>query len=965
MEVKQRSLLVSGDNDFGQLCTGNNKPTKKLIEPKLPPEVAIQQVAVGYDHTLILTETNELYVCGSNAYGKLGMGKNVEEITKLTRVDFSHLLHHRKFGSYDSGSSNAFVSTPTTSTTPNLLGKNSVTATTTTTTSATASTTTTTLDSTTTSPATLPNLPQEDSNNGLGMLSTLSQFGSMRLSSTSLKKQTPGKKSPLGRLFESTSQDVAANDFLELQRRKRPTSGGADALTDGGNSATTTNDSSSIISSSAPVTTDTYLITSENVIGNRVNSPIEGSNSSESPMGSESLDRDSTLNSIVLNNNNITNNNQSNPSSATPLSATTHYDYLFDSSKGRKHKKSSTHHQNIANVTSPQTEVGSGISSSQIISTMDGEEVQLSVSGENNERVNIHQHGDDSSLSSSFNTSPNIIISSGGSSELTATNGNNNSLSNSSTLRRNSDAIPPTHRRNDSSGIPTINTNSVKTLSSGSGGSSGGDGGGHSAAVTERVSSIGHSSGRSMGSFDFDSIGSDPSMTPMSEDDLIGSLDDETHKRHSGGLKPFGSVLIKQRKTSNANPKDLVIPRLKSEAMNDARVQLDFLKDIAQQTTPQTARGASSSEKTMPPFEIKSIYCSRNNSFILTKDDEIYMCGERSSCYFKRLQDEELEGKKIKLFGTSPFSDHFLIVTSQQEVLVSGNNSNGQLGDGTTLDCYGFLKKIKFDFGEDYSDEEKKYVDFKFVACGRAHTCIVATLNGNFDVFYSTGNNQFSQLGYALPLERSEFENPPSLPFERQTIKDLACGAQHTMVLTMNGELWACGKGDLGQLGNGSYSPKNEFQKIDLSSSYMLRRVFCGGGFTVLLTNDNTILRTGGNYYGQSFQGSTEMSCEYKEQKMGSSLRVYTVHPTTLFCIIQVTKTLTTSSSRRTSRTAETPTESKNPTFMLKPGMFGSKSKTNLTLNLGGITSKLENAGGGFEENFLEDDDDLRPKTTR
>jgi len=39
----------------GQLCTGNNKPTKKLVEPKIPPEISIQQLAVGYDHTIILT----------------------------------------------------------------------------------------------------------------------------------------------------------------------------------------------------------------------------------------------------------------------------------------------------------------------------------------------------------------------------------------------------------------------------------------------------------------------------------------------------------------------------------------------------------------------------------------------------------------------------------------------------------------------------------------------------------------------------------------------------------------------------------------------------------------------------------------------------------------------------------------------------------------------------------------------
>ena len=104
------------------------------------------------------------------------------------------------------------------------------------------------------------------------------------------------------------------------------------------------------------------------------------------------------------------------------------------------------------------------------------------------------------------------------------------------------------------------------------------------------------------------------------------------------------------------------------------------------------------------------------------------------------------------------------------------------------------------------------------------------------------------------------------------------------------------------------------------------------------------------------------MSCDYKEYKVGSSYKVYSVHPTTLFCIIQVTKASVTTAPKRTSKTAETPTGDTPRNYILKPGMFGSKSKTNLTLNLNSITSKGDTS---LTEFISEESDDFRPKTMR
>ena len=638
-------------------------------------------------------------------------------------------------------------------------------------------------------------LQQSSIAGGYGSLrfNTAQNRKAMPFSTTSPTPTLTKKSTGLGKWFESSSQthelDLPPNTARAAMGHQSLSTNASRGMHGRGTSFNDT------ISSSAPVDTGSLLLNATEVnFKSGSPSPVSNLSFDTSPLHSKSTSLPT--------------------SHAHETEDTPTLDHATDQAKhNRSHTKSnSAPHVNGQQLFSPSTPSTPGSiaavnSAIRELVSADGE-LRLSVSGEYNEAVNIQEHDDTVSTPNEDST---IITNSGDSSNRTLDSLNSPTIQISQEGRRFSDC---------QNSVPPINTVNVKSNENKNTKSTTSTGGSHST--------------KGMGSFDFDvlSLGSEHNMTPISEDEHnYAPSDEETDekpKRNSGSatLKPFGSMLIKSRKSSSSNASVKDLPKLRNEP-SDARVQMDMLSSL--NLTPQR-----SSEKR--PFEVRSIHCSRNNSFILTKEDEIYWCGERAADTFVKMQDEELDGKKIKIFATAPFSDHFIIVTSQQEVLVSGNNSNGQLGDGTTLDCYGFLKKIKFDFGEDYSEEEKKYVDFKFVACGRAHTCIVATLNAKIDVFYSSGNNQFSQLGYALPFERSEFENPPSLPFERKEIKDIACGAQHTVVLTAEGEVWACGKGDLGQLGNGSYSPKNEFQKIELPSSYSIRRVFCGGGFTVLLT---------------------------------------------------------------------------------------------------------------------------------
>ncbi|KAL7527838.1 hypothetical protein ACHAXR_002156, partial [Thalassiosira sp. AJA248-18] len=70
------NVYTTGNNDMGQLCHGDLEQKDMFQQVELPfPAVA---AGVGLDFTIILLETGQVYGCGSNENGELGLGSNVQ-----------------------------------------------------------------------------------------------------------------------------------------------------------------------------------------------------------------------------------------------------------------------------------------------------------------------------------------------------------------------------------------------------------------------------------------------------------------------------------------------------------------------------------------------------------------------------------------------------------------------------------------------------------------------------------------------------------------------------------------------------------------------------------------------------------------------------------------------------------------------------------------------------------------------
>ena len=177
--------------------------------------------------------------------------------------------------------------------------------------------------------------------------------------------------------------------------------------------------------------------------------------------------------------------------------------------------------------------------------------------------------------------------------------------------------------------------------------------------------------------------------------------------------------------------------------------------------------------------------------------------------------------------------DFSMVIKRDGSLWGAGRNYRGQLGDGTVI------KKTKFTY-------LRMIPGAKAVVVGGGHS-MVLTRKG--DVFI-TGWNKYGQLGDASPANcRTRFGLSPSAS---QSVA-VAAGDMHSIVLKRDGSVWAAGRNDNGQLGDGSYNTQRSFVKVIPRHGLFIA---AGGDHSLVVKQDGSVWATGRNEYGQLGDGS-------------------------------------------------------------------------------------------------------------
>ena len=88
-------------------------------------------------------------------------------------------------------------------------------------------------------------------------------------------------------------------------------------------------------------------------------------------------------------------------------------------------------------------------------------------------------------------------------------------------------------------------------------------------------------------------------------------------------------------------------------------------------------------------------------------------------------------------------------------------------------------------------------------------------------------------------------------PLNLHSIRSIVGGGGHSLILSENGRVYACGSNTKGQLGfniNGEQSVLKEIQSLAL---YHIIQISCGWDSSFAVTKDGELLVWGSNMYGQ------------------------------------------------------------------------------------------------------------------
>ncbi|XP_016288852.2 X-linked retinitis pigmentosa GTPase regulator isoform X5 [Monodelphis domestica] len=218
--------------------------------------------------------------------------------------------------------------------------------------------------------------------------------------------------------------------------------------------------------------------------------------------------------------------------------------------------------------------------------------------------------------------------------------------------------------------------------------------------------------------------------------------------------------------------------------------------------------------------KIKQLSAGSNTSAALTEDGVLFMWGDNSEGQIGLAEEanvcvpsEVTIGKPISWISCGYY--HSAFVTTEGELYTFGEPENGKLGLSPEQLKNHRIPQLVLGIPGKVNQ----------VACGGGHTVALTE-----EEVYTFGLGQFGQLGLGTFIfETSEPKVVKHL--QNQKIQYIACGENHTALISDTGHMYTFGDGRHGKLGLGQENFTNQFVPTLCSNflKFIVRLVACGG----------------------------------------------------------------------------------------------------------------------------------------
>jgi len=207
-----------------------------------------------------------------------------------------------------------------------------------------------------------------------------------------------------------------------------------------------------------------------------------------------------------------------------------------------------------------------------------------------------------------------------------------------------------------------------------------------------------------------------------------------------------------------------------------------------------------------------------------------------------------LLGKTVTAIATG--GSHTVVLTSDGKLFAWGGNDYGQLGDGTRIHR---ARPVAVDIGGALLGKS-----VTAIAAGGVYT-VALTSDGRL---FAWGNNAYGQLGDGTTINRT---TPVAVRYGAlfgKTVTAIAAGRSHTLALTSDGKIFAWGDNVNGQLGDVTNQNRRAPVGVVMDGAgnpmdgKTATAIAAGNGHSVALTSDGKVYAWGWGQFGQLGNGT-------------------------------------------------------------------------------------------------------------
>ncbi|KAL9657925.1 hypothetical protein ABK040_015980 [Willaertia magna] len=245
--------------------------------------------------------------------------------------------------------------------------------------------------------------------------------------------------------------------------------------------------------------------------------------------------------------------------------------------------------------------------------------------------------------------------------------------------------------------------------------------------------------------------------------------------------------------------------------------------------------------------EIRSISCSENSIYFLTKENEIYICKksleitENNQFPFHVIFNDELTTKFEKsVIQIECGQTQVLFLIKEGFVFGFGSNHDNVLG----------MNFFTVPNIEDYPRQIPNLKDIIQIKAGVNHSLF---LNRNYEIFACGSNTHYQIAPHDITNKKDVYICKVIINNlkKNEKVVNMICGGYHNFFITNLNNVFCNGNNGQGQLGGVSSSRVKNISYFLEDEKFNIKKIACGCNHTIFLTNDHKVYGLGFNSFFQ------------------------------------------------------------------------------------------------------------------